>query len=224
MTAALAVALEASTRTGSVAARLGERVLAAELAGERAHASDLLPALDALLRELGARAADVGAVVVGLGPGSYTGLRIAVATALGIARGSGARLFGLGSAEALVHERCAPGEEAVHLLDGRSGGIYFAHYARTPHGVDALVAPTVLEPADVAARLPRSVPIFGDATVADAAHLDEEQRARLDPDARPRADALLALGLARLAREGAHAPSELEPLYLRPFAARMKRR
>jgi phosphoglucosamine mutase len=71
----LAVALETSTRAPSLAVRLGEVTLEAELASARAHASDLLPTLERLLGELGASPRDIAAVVVGTGPGSYTGLR-----------------------------------------------------------------------------------------------------------------------------------------------------
>src|SRR5690606_814818 len=144
--ARLAVALETSTRRPSVAVRAGARVLERELVGDRPHASDLLAVLAALLGELGARAGDIRRELVGLGPGSYTGLRVGVAAALGLARGADAALRGVPSGEALAFARLAPGERCVQLLDARQGELYFARYERTPDGVLTLDGPRVVRP------------------------------------------------------------------------------
>jgi tRNA threonylcarbamoyladenosine biosynthesis protein TsaB len=246
---ALAVALETSSRTPSVAAceldalpiaaapPLAAAFVEERLSGERQHASDLLPALDRLLRRLaessraergagspaGSPASLIGAVVVGLGPGSYTGLRVGVATALGLARGTGALLRGVPSGEALAWAELSAGQEAVVLLDARQGELYFAHYRREAGEVAAVRAPCVAKAGELARLLPRDVPIFGSPGIERAAPLDASALARLRTDAVPSAAALLELGLARLVRLGAHAPAELEPLYLRAFAAKLRR-
>jgi tRNA threonylcarbamoyladenosine biosynthesis protein TsaB len=220
----LIVALETSGRPASVAARNGGRRLFASLAPDRPHASDLLSTLDGLLGSLGARPADIEAVIVGTGPGSYTGLRVGIATALGLSRGSGAVLLAVPSGETVAFAELQPGSEGVVLVDARQGELYYAHYRRTLDEVEILRAPCVLPAADVAAILPVDVPIFGDAAAADAARLAPDQRARLAPQANPRADSLLALGATRLERSGPHSPDSIEPLYLRPFAARQRRR
>ncbi len=218
------VALETSASSASVAVRSGERELEVALETGRAHASDLLPALDRILRELGAAPREIGAVLVGTGPGSYTGLRVGIATALGLARGSGAALRGVPSGETLSFGELAPGEEATVLLDARSGEVYFAHYRRTEDEVLVLRAPCVLRPAEVLAALPPSGLIFGDASAADAAGFAAAEKARLRTSAVPRARTLLALGSSRLERLGSQAPSQIAPLYLRPFAAKPRRR
>jgi tRNA threonylcarbamoyladenosine biosynthesis protein TsaB len=220
----LAVALETSARPPSVAVELGTRRLALSLEEGRAHASDLLPALDRLVRELGASPIDISEVIVGVGPGSYTGLRVGIATALGIARASGARLCGLSAGAVLAFGELAPGEEMIHLLDARQGELYFAHYRRLANEVQELRAPCVLTPAELGPALVPGVAIFGDATVADAARLEPEARSRLVTDRVPRAEAALVLGRARLAAHGAMPASAVEPLYLRPFAAKARRR
>jgi tRNA threonylcarbamoyl adenosine modification protein YeaZ len=220
----LTVALETSARPASVAAWDGERRLCASLAPDRPHASDLLSTLDRLLTSLKARPADIRAVIVGTGPGSYTGLRVGIATALGLARGSGASLRGVPSGETVAYAELAPGSEGVMLLDARQGEIYFAHYRRMAAEVETLRAPCVLPALDVASILPADVPIFGDAAAAETGRLSAEQRARMHSPAIPRADALLELGAARLERSGPDAPLSIEPLYLRPFAARQRRR
>lgn len=217
------VALETSTRRPSLAVRTDDGALhARELRGERPHASDLVPTLGELFAELGLHPGRIGALIVGTGPGSYTGLRVGIASALGLARGTGASLLGIPSGEALAFGRLAPGERGVLLLDARQGELYFAVYERTAEDVLTLEGPRVVRPGELC--LPASGPIFGDATVADAASLDAPARARLDPHAIPDAAALLELGRLRLARQGPQDPAEVRPLYLRPFAARERKR
>jgi tRNA threonylcarbamoyladenosine biosynthesis protein TsaB len=201
----LEVAIESSSRSASVAACADGRVLQAGLSSTRAHASDLLPALDGLLRELGCNPRAIDAVYVGLGPGSYTGLRVGIATALGIARSTGAALVGVGSFEVLLWERLAPGESGGVLLDGRSGGFYHGRYRRTPDWLEELLAPAILAP--------------------DAAR----ERARDDGrsfgvDDPPQARALLELGRMRLEKSGPMQPALVQPLYLRPFQASTRAR
>ncbi len=217
------VAFETSTRRPSLAVRTAEGLIhARELRGERPHASDLVPTLDALFRELALRPGALEALVVGTGPGSYTGLRVGIASALGLARGTGAALLGVPSGEALAFERLLPGERGALLLDARQGELYFALYERTPDDVLTLDGPRVVRPEGLV--LPSTGPIFGDGTVADAARLDAAARARLDALAIPGAAALLELGRLRLARGGPQDPAAVRPLYLRPFAARERKR
>lgn len=218
------VALETSSRSASIAVRVGDRELATDLEAQRAHASDILPALARLLGELGVRPADIATVLVGTGPGSYTGLRVGIATALGLARGSGAKVLGVPSGETLVFVALHPGAEAVFLLDARQGELYFAHYRRTEDDVLALSAPCVVTPSELPRLLPPTARIFGDPGVAHAAALGARELERLSTDQVPHAAVLLDLGLARLARTGAHRLADVQPLYLRPFAATTRRR
>jgi tRNA threonylcarbamoyl adenosine modification protein YeaZ len=99
-------------------------VLAAEL-GPAAHARDLVPELERLLSAAGVERRDgklaLGAVIAGLGPGSYTGLRVGIATAQALARATGAALFGLPSFEALAFAELTPGQEGTVAMDARAG-------------------------------------------------------------------------------------------------------
>jgi len=217
------VAIESSARQASIAVRVGTRSLGAQLSSERAHASDLLPLLDRLLGELDRRPDTIEALFVGTGPGSYTGLRVGIATALGLARATGAALLGVPSGDTLAFGGLAVGEEAATLIDARQGQLYFARHRRLEHEVEVVHPACVITPAELAALLPAGIPIFADASSAEAAGLDERQRARLRPSI-PSALVLLELGALRLARDGAQEAARLEPLYLRPFAASQRRR
>lgn len=224
MSARLACALETSARPPSVALSVEGTVHARSLAEGRRHASDLLPTLAALLEEQGVGSRALELVCVGVGPGSYTGLRVGVATALGLARGTGADLVAVASVAALAYGALQVGEEGTVLLDARAGELYVARYRREEAGVRELLAPRVTTASELPALLPAEGPILGDAGAADAARLDETARARLSTEWKPEARAVLRLGLARYEREGATPAAEVAPLYLRPFAATARKR
>ena len=215
-------ALETSTRRGTVALLLDDELHVAELGADRAHASDLLPALDQLLAASDRSIGSLDALVVGLGPGSYTGLRVAAATALGLTRGSGVPLVGVPSFEAAAFAALEDGEEGVVLQDARSGAIYHARYARANGGLQVLTPPSVSAPEKLVASLQPDAILIGDEAALRAARLD----ARTSPSARalrafaPEAGVLARLGARQLHAHGPTPREAIEPLYLRPFAAR----
>jgi len=220
----LLLALETSRRMGSLALARGERVLEERLTEEQAHASDLLPRLEGLLAGLDVpptRPLPLTAVVVGTGPGSYTGLRVGIATAQGLARATGARVFGRPSFEALAHGALHPGEEAAVVLDARAGRFYHARYRRTAGGLLELAPPAALTAAALLEALEAPGPILGHPGLAEAAGLPPAQRERLRTEAAPSARSLLELGRALAERSGPRAEGEaleaVEPLYLRAF-------
>lgn len=84
------LAFETSTPRGTVAVGWGRDIMAgSELPVQSRHAATLLPAIQAVLAEAGVAAGELGAVAVGSGPGSFTGVRVAGATARGLVRGLG---------------------------------------------------------------------------------------------------------------------------------------
>lgn len=98
---------------------------------ERRHEEVLFPLLDELLAEVGARKEAIGALVLGEGPGSYTGLRIALAAGLGIALAQGAQVYGVSSLLAA----CWPfleegGPPLTPLFTARNRLYYGATYAK----------------------------------------------------------------------------------------------
>lgn len=215
------IAIETSTRVGSVAVARGDERRRADLGESRAHASDLMPAVDRLVKELGGSPSELASVLVGTGPGSYTGLRVGIATALGLARAAGARARGVPSGEVLAFGALDPGCSAYHLIDGRSGGFYLAHFLRTADEIEVLEAPIVVGREELPGRLGGAVPILSDDATVASCGLSPEFLERVRTDVRPDARALLALGLARLERLGPESLDAIAPLYLRPFGARL---
>ena len=214
------VALEASGRPGSVAARRADKLLVTELGAGAAHASDLLSALDHLVADLGGKPSDVSAIFVGTGPGSFTGLRVAIATAQGMALGTNAELRSVSSFEAFIFGALGVGEEAYVVSDAFSSELHLAQYRREECEVSTLTAPQVVPAGPI--EVSSVMRVFGDAKGLRAAKLEELARAL--PFSTPSARHVLELGAVRLAEFGREQPDSVEPLYLRPFAAKKRRR
>lgn len=129
--------LEASTRRPGVALLDGAGALLdrwmpeADVTGT----AELALRAQGLLRSAGLAVTDLGGVAVGVGPGSYTGLRSAIALARGLAFGAGLPLAGVASvaaaARGLLHDH-AELDEVLVLIDARRGEAYRADYRRGP--------------------------------------------------------------------------------------------
>jgi tRNA threonylcarbamoyladenosine biosynthesis protein TsaB len=119
------VALETSTALGSVALfDGGALVLAREQRVSNAHGESLLPLLDAALAEVGWAPGDVARWGVGIGPGSFTGVRIGVALAKGIHLATGAELVGVTSLDAIAHGAPEGAEAVVAVLAAMRGEVF----------------------------------------------------------------------------------------------------
>lgn len=122
--------IETSTRRGSVAA-VEDGVTLGSLAHEEpsAHAERVLALVERLLSEVGWNRTSIERVAVGIGPGSFTGLRVGIALAQGMALGLGCPIVGVGSLTALASS--APTTERrtrVPVLDARRGELFLAAY------------------------------------------------------------------------------------------------
>ena len=97
------VAVETSTRFGTVAAWEGGRVLVErEESVHNAHGESLLPLVDRTLAEVGWAPSTIGRWAVGVGPGSFTGIRVGIATVKGVELATGAEIVAVTSLEALA--------------------------------------------------------------------------------------------------------------------------
>jgi tRNA threonylcarbamoyladenosine biosynthesis protein TsaB len=212
----LVLAIECSQREGgvSVGAPDGEPASETLRAGAR-HDDDLLPAIDRLLGRAGAGPASLEAVGVSIGPGGFTGLRIAVSTARALADVLGVKLLAIPSAEVVAASEPGPGPIVVALA-GKSSSFWSTRLVRAGDAWRVEHAGLV-EGADVDLS-------DLEAVVADA-YLPETARRRCAalglPIREPRFDpaACWRLACGRLARGETSDPLELLPLYPRPPSA-----
>lgn len=122
------LALDTATETLTVAAASGDAWVVHSRHSGLTHAAQLAPLIDRVTGELDIRVADVDLVAVGIGPGSFTGVRIGVATAKGIAAAGRARLAGICGLDAMAWDQRHAGGLVVPIIDARKRRLYAACY------------------------------------------------------------------------------------------------
>jgi tRNA threonylcarbamoyladenosine biosynthesis protein TsaB len=217
------LALDSSTRMGSVAVGEGERLLAEVVLDIGGSASSaLLPAADEALRIAGLVPADLGAVVVAGGPGSFTGLRIGAATAKGLVHALQVPLLAYSGLLAAAVGAWSADRPVCALFDARRRDVYAACY-RLGAGVEELVEPTALSLDALLERLREGeTPVFvGDGAVLHREELERELGARVVPAQLgvPRASSLLWLAAAVPERGVIEDALAWEPDYIRASGA-----
>lgn len=123
------LALDTSTSWASVAVFDGRDVLAEETwHAERRHGDELFPTIERLMSRAHTTLAGITRVAVATGPGSFTGLRVAIAAAQGIARGSGATLAGISTLDVLAYPHASSKVRTCALLPAGKTDWYAALY------------------------------------------------------------------------------------------------
>ena len=188
------IALETATSFGTVAVARGDRLLAEVGLGEQTrHAEKALPALEYALGVAGVDREEVAEVVVGAGPGSFTGVRVAGATAKGLVAALGVPLRSFPSLLALA-AGVAADRPVCALLDARRGEVYAGCWRVGDDGVEMLMEPTVAPVEEILSATASFAPVFA----GDGAHryrpaLIDAGVPLLSAPAHPRASVLLWL-------------------------------
>jgi tRNA threonylcarbamoyladenosine biosynthesis protein TsaB len=222
-------AIDTSTTLGSVALFEDDRLVAEDSRRvSNAHGESLLPMVSAVFASAGWGPADVAAWGVGIGPGSFTGARIGVATVKGIAIATGAAIAGVTSLDAVAFGLEARAKDAlvVSVIPGGKGELY----VQARRGQDLVLPPCHLRLGEVAARIAAleagavSVLVTGVLVAGEeAAQVDwSVLGGRVTLVQGPPNDWPLASSVGRIARArlmgpaGADDTDALEPLYVRP--------
>jgi tRNA threonylcarbamoyladenosine biosynthesis protein TsaB len=184
----------------------------------QSHSRQLLPALDWLLGHLGRDKAEIGAIAVCLGPGSYAGMRVGLSSAKALAYGLGVPLAGVGrlAAEALPVAEASAARVVALQAAGRAELAWAAYRYEATELVE-LEPPQLTPAADLPKLLRKGDVITGDVDRLDATLLDAlaQKGCRLVAPSPSRIVAVARLGLLRLARGETDDPDSLTPLYLR---------
>jgi tRNA threonylcarbamoyladenosine biosynthesis protein TsaB len=224
----LVLALDTTTRAGSVAIVENDRIVD-ERGGDaaRTHAERLPGEIAELVGRYGIALSNVDLFAVASGPGSFTGLRIGIATIQGLAFVSGRRVVGVPALEALAQlasRDVAAGAHVAAWMDAHRRETFAALYRVTPSPLfdpDRLVAvegPSVGEPSTTLGRWTDRLP--GTTFIGDGAMLFKDVIGRHASVSRIMAAPLLAGAIGRLAvhrarRGEAVDPAALQPLYVR---------
>lgn len=221
----IVLGIDTSTWWASVAVAVdGETRAAVRERANRSHATDLLPLIERVLGAAGLSPRAIDAVAVTGGPGSFSGLRVGMSTAKGLAYATGARLVTVPTLEALAHSVDGHAGTVVALLDARKGELYAAQFACDTAGECRRTEPDRLVTIEtVLATLPPVCVVAGDAEEAYGAQI----RSEAGPDIvqrgmsslPPLAIAVTRLAARRLACGESDDTMAAEPEYIRPSEA-----
>lgn len=217
------LAIESATESCSAAVLVGENLFAHGELAPRRQAELLLPMCEALLTQAGIRRRDLDAVAVGCGPGAFTGVRLAISVAQGIALALDVPVVPVSSLAALALQAPDSGAAILALIDARMGEVYAGTFRRTADGlVEPITAEWVGDPA--ALELPDASawnvigsgwPAFRDVL---AARLPGEPL-WADGARYPQAPDIARLAAARALAGKGVAPEHALPVYLRDKVA-----
>lgn len=209
------LALETSTEIASLALSHDASVAGVVLPSPPAHSATLLPALRNLLDEWGVRLQVLDAIVCGVGPGAFTGVRLACSVAQGLALAAGLKVVPVCSLLALAEASGA--DEVYCALDARMAEVYVAAYRRDAGGWQEVLAPQCAKPATLPSPgegrwtcVGTAFSAYPEAMAAVAAWAVGEPVSR-----HPEARALLTLAESLPAVD----PADLAPLYVRDRVA-----
>lgn len=214
------LALDTSTEYCSVALwQDGTVVERSELVGQK-HSERLMAMLDKVLQETGIKLAQLDAIAFGMGPGSFTGVRIACGVTQGLALGANLPVIGVCTLQALA--QASGKSRVVAALDARMGELYLAAYEKCDGNWATVVEPCLCKP-EHAPMLPGNDWVgAGSGFAAHGVALHERYAGQLqgaDDNAIPQAAAVAALGVAQIVRGLGTDAAEALPLYLRDRVA-----
>ncbi|HNU71732.1 MAG TPA: tRNA (adenosine(37)-N6)-threonylcarbamoyltransferase complex dimerization subunit type 1 TsaB [Thermodesulfobacteriota bacterium] len=222
--------IETATQTGGIAIA-NEKGLLSEysLCVGATHSGRLLPALDYVLKNSGLSLHEIDVLAVSLGPGSFTGLRIGICTAKGLALAAGKPITGIYTLDALVDVYRGTDAIVCPMLDARKKEVYTAAYRTSRIGeLQVLQPPRAVAPERFLKSLHEdSVLFLGEGSVLYRALIEQAlgSRAVFAPAHlnQPRAAAIALLGLSQAKKGNFLSASSLTPLYVRPSDAEMTR-
>jgi tRNA threonylcarbamoyladenosine biosynthesis protein TsaB len=222
------LAVESATLSGGVALLDGDRLLG-EITLNIAitHSERLMSAVDRLLADCGLAPADLDGLAVSVGPGSFTGLRVGLATVKALAMALDVPVAPVPTLDALAARLPFADAPVCPILDARKGEVYLSLYRWSGDRVAREWDYLALAPEAAVARLEPPVILLGDGVEACRPWLDRlGAGVRVAPAAQrlPSAAAVAGLGLAVLAAGGGVSAEALAPLYLRPSEAELKSR
>lgn len=224
----IALGIDTSTPAGSVALVREKRLLGEiNLATGGHHQERLLRSIDSLLDLAELDISDVGALSVALGPGTFTGLRVGIATAKGLAVARTIPAFGISTLEAMGHHFIDQGLPVAALIDAGRGEVYSALFRGEGGKLSAALPEHSSAPGDFLTALPHEPVLWcGDGVES---FRDDILRVRQGIDRLEAGPCFLGATLARLALgrlEEGHTWSiaSLKPNYIRPPDAEIGRR
>jgi tRNA threonylcarbamoyladenosine biosynthesis protein TsaB len=221
------LAIDTSSLACSVALRAGDVVIERHEEQAKEHTRLLTPMIRDVLTESGMQLPQLDAIVLGNGPGSFIGMRIAASVAQGLAHGAGLSIVPVSSLAAVAAEvlEDAAIDEVVVAQDAHMSEVYLGGFRRVPDSIPAPLFPerlhsqTVIEELEPGTADRRVAAGFGWQRYPGLAAANEGLIGQLSAVLHPRAGFLIPLGAAAWQAGEAIQPGDLVPAYLRSKVA-----
>lgn len=212
------LAIETSSRAGSIALALGDELLAVDRFDRNLrHVAELLPGVERQMTKLGWEANDLEEVYVSVGPGSFTGLRIGITVAKTLAQACGVRIAAVGSIEVIAENSPTEAENVGVVLDAKRKQIFAGRFVRKNGELSNTLEACLIDPRKFVEESPRPLVLIGEGIEYHREELEGEEVSFADESLScPRAEMVYKIGRAK-AKKGEFADaSTLTPIYLRP--------
>ncbi|MDH4163064.1 MAG: tRNA (adenosine(37)-N6)-threonylcarbamoyltransferase complex dimerization subunit type 1 TsaB [Nitrospirota bacterium] len=216
----LVLGIETATKTGGVAL-VGEKGVIAEYTSniEVTHSERLMANVDRLLKDTRISLADVEGLAVSIGPGSFTGLRIGIATIKGLVLATGKPVAAVPTLAALAWNLPHSAHPVSPLLDAKKKEVYAGVYRHGPAGIETILPEAVLPLAELASRFNEPLVFTGEGAGLFRSELQAlfGQRAFFAPVSAmvPSAASVAEMGRMKLVAGERADVDALAPLYIR---------
>jgi tRNA threonylcarbamoyladenosine biosynthesis protein TsaB len=220
----LVLGLDTATQAGGAAlAEDGKLIGEAMLSAEATHSRRLLKVIEFLLQGAQRTKHDLGGIAVTIGPGYFTGLRIGLASAQGLALGLDLPVAAVSTLRLLASSQNRTGITVWAVIDARRGLVYAAPFRMGEAGLERLAEDAAMSPQRLAAEIKGPALLVGDGARVYAEELAGPQR-ELAPEwaSVPRPGLLALIGFDRIAKGEGLKPAEVRPRYCRPSDAEIR--
>jgi tRNA threonylcarbamoyladenosine biosynthesis protein TsaB len=215
------LAIDTATERCSVALLIDDRIVERATETPRGHADLVLPMVEAVLAEGGLKLQQLDGLAYGRGPGAFTGVRIAVGVAQGLAYGAHLATVGISNLAAVAQQFAGAGARILVCMDARMNEVYWGRFEGTPDGlvqatsVESVDRPEAVEPGDATVFAGTGFTAYPQLAVGRAA-------AAVHGTALPHARDIARLAAAELRAGRGQPPERAQPVYLRDQVATVK--
>lgn len=213
------LALDTATEACSVALHFHGKITSLNEVSPRTHTQRILPMVDELLKQAEIKINDVDFLVFGRGPGSFTGVRVGVSVAQGLAMGANLPVVAVSNLKAMAEEayQTLGASKVVALIDARMNEVYFAQFEKNGEEWNEVVEEQVCSPEKAIAQIHLSDNVFVVGTGWAAYSQFSEQNLPLvvSEITLPSAQYMLSLAEVEIKKGNMQSALAIEPVYLR---------
>ena len=213
------LALDTATEACSVALLHNGEISTLDEISPRSHTQRILPMVDELLTQANIQIKDVNYLVFGRGPGSFTGVRVGVSVAQGLAMGANLPVVAVSNLKAMAEEAYQKlgAEKVIALIDARMNEVYFAQFERNGEQWNEVVVEQVCSPEKAISQfqISENMIVVGTGWAAYSQFSEQNLPLVVSEITLPSAEYMLSIAQEEITKGNVQSALEIEPVYLR---------